>query len=220
MTVVAVGVLLAACALAPPRAVARPFARPAPVADRPSRRWRRAPGADRAAFALVLELIARELRSGATVPVALRRVAVAEPAAVSLLGVVDRIDRGGRVGAELDRWADQVGTADADLARAVLRLGITTGAALADSLDRVASTVRDRLEMDDELRALTAQSRASATVLAVAPVGFLVVLTGVDPGLVVPLVAGPVGWACLGGGLALDLLGFWWMRRLVAGAVG
>ena len=165
----------------------------------------------------MLELLARELRAGATVPVALRAVAADEPAASSLLPIVERVDRGARVGDELDRWAADLGSADAELARSVLRLGLRTGAALADSLDRVAATIRDRIELDDELKALTAQSRASASILAAAPAVFLLVIGLADPSMVAPLVTTPIGWVCLTVGIGLDVLGFWWMRRLVRG---
>lgn len=179
-------------------------------------RWRRRRD-DRAALPLALELLARELRAGATVPRAVRAVAAAEACGRSLVPVVERIERGGRVIDELDRWAAASPSPDAHLARAVLQLGFTTGAALADSLDRVAATMRDRLELDDELRALTAQSRASATVLAVAPAAFLLVLGLTAPGLVAPLVTTRLGWICLLAGIGLDAVGFWWIRRLVAG---
>ena len=29
----------------------------------------------------------------------------------------------------------------------------------------------------------------------------------------------PLGWLVLGGGLALDALGWWWMRRITRGAL-
>ena len=182
----------------------------------PAFRWRRRRD-DRAALPLALELLARELRAGATVPHAVRAVAADEACGRSLVSVVERIERGGRVIDELDRWAAASPSPDAHLARAVLQLGFTTGAALADSLDRVGATMRDRLELDDELRALTAQSRASATVLAVAPAAFLLVLGLTAPELVAPLVTTRLGWICLLAGIGLDAVGFWWMRRLVAG---
>lgn len=198
-----------------PRPLTPPVARASNDLGERFRWWRR--GGDRTALPLVLELLARELRAGATVPVALRTIAGSEPSASSLRPVVDRIDRGSRVGDELDRWAADLGSADAELARSVLRLGLRTGAALADSLDRVAATIRDRIELDDELRALTAQSRASASILAVAPAGFLMVIGLADPSMIAPLVTTPIGWLCLTAGVGLDLCGFWWMRRLVAG---
>ncbi|HAI64756.1 MAG TPA: hypothetical protein DCM13_07715 [Acidimicrobiaceae bacterium] len=182
----------------------------------PALRWRRRRD-DRAALPLALELLARELRAGATVPHAVRAVAADEACGRSLVSVVERIERGGRVIDELDRWAAASPSPDAHLARAVLQLGFTTGAALADSLDRVAATMRDRLEFDDELRALTAQSRASATVLTVAPAAFLLVLGLTAPELVAPLFTTRLGWICLLAGIGLDAVGFWWMRHLVAG---
>lgn len=203
--------------IALPRLVAQNRAHGAPSMGLVRRLRSRGAADDRRTLPLILELLARELRAGSTVPGALRSIAGADPAAASLVPVVDRIDRGARVGDELDRWAGELRSSDAHLARAVLRLGISTGAALADSLDRVAETIRDRVELDAELRALTAQSRTSATVLAVAPAIFLGVLALADPTMLAPLVTTPLGWMCLGAGLSLDLVGFWWMRRLVVG---
>ena len=99
--------------------------------------------------------------------------------------------------------------------RAVLGLGAATGAALADALDRTAEVIRERRELASELNALTAQSRASALLVAAAPVAFLAVFGLTDPGSLGVLVTSPLGWVCLLAGIGLDGIGFWWMRRLV-----
>ena len=174
-------------------------------------RVRRPPPPD---LALVLELIARELRGGASLVSAL----AALPTDVDL-GLHDlrrRVDDGAAIGDELDRWGAAIPGDDGVLVRAVLRLGLSTGAALADALDRTAAVLRERGQLADELRALSAQSRASATMIAAAPLGFLLVFALADPGALSFLLASPLGWICLLVGVALDSIGFWWMRRLVA----
>lgn len=169
----------------------------------------------RASLPLVLELLARELRSGATVPTALATIAATEPQAHALVGAVERIGHGSAIGDELDRWGRSLHPDDGPLVRSVLRLGIATGAALADALDRVAATIRERIELDEELRALSAQSRASAVMVATAPLLFLAVVAVVDPASAAVLVTTPLGWLCLLVGVSLDMLGFVWMQRLV-----
>ena len=130
-------------------------------------------------LALVLELLARELRGGATITAAMG--ALPSGADLGLRDVRRRIDDGAAIGDELDRWSASIPGGDGVLVRAVLRLGLSTGAALADSLDRTAAVVRERGDLADELRALSAQSRASATMIAGAPAGFLAVFALADP---------------------------------------
>ena len=178
-------------------------------------RRRRAAEAD---LALTLELLARELRGGASVTMAM--AALPEEADLGLRLARQRIDDGAAVGDELDRWSESLPDRDGALVRAVLRLGISTGSALADALDRTATVLRERRQLTDELRALSAQSRASATMIAAAPVGFLLVFAIADPAALSFLIASPLGWMCLAVGLGLDAVGFWWMRRLVAAVTG
>jgi tight adherence protein B len=166
----------------------------------------------------VCHALARELRRGRSLHLALRAV-VADPtlAAGSLATVVRRAEAGEAVATALGRWAAALDHPDAHLVRAVLAVGDATGAALAPSLDRAAATMRERAELGAEIRALTAQSRASALLLTVSPLAFLALLAGLDRGIVAVVVATPLGWTCLIVGAALDGVGWWWMRRLVAG---
>lgn len=182
--------------------------------------WRRRSGADPAgSLPLLLELLARELRSGATIPAALTAVAAHTPEARSLRPVVERVAQGGSLATELDRWAGRYPGQDGAVLGAVLQVGLRTGAALADALDRAAATLRARRAFDDEVRALTAQSRMSALLLAVAPVGFFVVFSTFDRSGLGVLLGTPVGWGCLAAGLVLDGLGFLWMRSLTRSVV-
>ncbi|MEY2404355.1 MAG: tight adherence protein, partial [Acidimicrobiaceae bacterium] len=104
------------------------------------------------------------------------------------------------------------------LAAAALGLGAELGGAAARSLDGVAGTLRDRNGIRREVRALSAQARASAVVIGAAPVAFLLVVAAADPGALGFLVGSGFGLLCLGSGVALDAIGAWWMRRIVAGA--
>lgn len=179
--------------------------------DRRDRRLRR----DR--LPLVLELVARDLRSGTTLNAALTRVARAD--GTGLAEAVGRIERGEPTVAALDRWLSTFPADDAALVGGVFQLGLRTGVATADALDRAAASLRVRHEVLAEVRALTAQSRASALVVAIAPVGFLTLVATADADASAFLFTTPGGWACLVVGLSLDAAGFWWMRRLVGRVV-
>ena len=158
-----------------------------------------------------LELTARALRSGASVLTALDSAA-AELPETGLRHVVRRVRGGLSLSEALDGWV--AGVSERQTAAALLVLGHTSGAAMAASLDRAAASLRQRQALDDEIRALTAQTRTSGVVVAAAPAGFAVIVTLVDRDALSGLLTTPVGLMSLGVGLVLEGLGLWWMARL------
>ena len=100
------------------------------------------------------------------------------------------------------------------LAVAALCLGVETGGAQARAVDGVASTLRDRLAVTAEVRALSAQARLSALIIGVAPVGFGAFAAATDPRTARFVFHTVPGLLLLATGLALDALGWLWMRRL------
>jgi len=178
-----------------------------------ARRWR---GRSEQAGAVpqALELAARALRSGASVLTALDSVAAELPES-GLRRVVSRVRGGLSLSAALDDWVADA--SDRRAAAALLVLGHTTGAAMAASLDRAAASLRQRQALDDEIRALTSQTRTSGMVVAGAPAGFAAIVTLIDTDAMIGLLATPAGLVSLVAGLALEALGLWWMARLSRG---
>ncbi len=171
------------------------------------------------ALPVLLELVARDLRGGATLRGALDRVVAGNgPLSASLRPVMQRVSAGERLGVAVDHWAAELDHGDADVVRAVFRLGQVTGAAMADALDRAGTTLRERADLQREVRSLTSQSRASGVLLAASPVVFLALLSFLDTSAVTVLLTTPVGWLCISVGLTLDAIGLLWMVRLT-GAV-
>lgn len=170
-------------------------------------------------LAPLLFAIARELRGGATVHAAVQAVA-RDPAVAgaSFVDLARRVAAGAPVVDELHRWAARLDHPDADLVRAVLGLGVSTGGALAATLERAAERIADRAELQREIRALSAPARASALLLTVAPVAFLAVLAAVDRRVLHTATGHPVAVVAVGVGFVLNGAGWLWMRRL-AGAV-
>ena len=163
----------------------------------------------------LLELWARSLRGGADLHRALHDVAdPASATAATLLPVIERIEAGARLGEALDGWVAELGHPDAAIVRAVLRLGDATGVATASALERAAATLRDRASMRAELAALTAQTRVSALVISLAPLGFLGVVGVADPDTARVLFTTGWGRLCLAAGLTLDGIGVVWMQRI------
>jgi tight adherence protein B len=163
-----------------------------------------------------LDRLAAALRTGSSLTTALDEVgrALEAPLGPELATLAGEASHGRPLRQVLDGWSaghDDPGTR---LAAAALVLATVVGSAPARAIDGVAATVRERLDLTAERRALAAQARISALVLSVAPVAFAALLLMADTAAAQFLVGTPAGWACLAAGVGLDATGAWWMARL------
>ncbi len=118
----------------------------------------------------------------------------------------------GRPFAEVGRdWAAHT-TSDAErLLVGVIEMGVSTGADLAVALDAVGEAIREDVDHDKRRRILLTQNQMSAAVLVVLPLVFALVAS-VTRGFVY---GSRLGAVFLAGGLAFDLVGVVWIRRLL-----
>jgi Flp pilus assembly protein TadB len=168
---------------------------------------------DRALPAL-LDHVTRQLRSGASLPLAVRTAAAASPDA-GTFRMADELAVGAPLAPAVEAWHRDCPTPARALVAAALLLASEAGGAVASVLDGVTDTLRDRIALDREVAALSSQARASAAVLVVAPVAFSVLAATADHRVADVLLGHPLGWACLAVGVALDGVGALWMSRLV-----
>lgn len=175
-------------------------------------------GGDRidAALPVAVEAIARSLRSGSSLRQAVAEAAEATPGVVGddLAGVNRAVERGAGLVEALEAWAARRPRPGVHLVVAALCVGAEIGGAQARAVDAVAATLRQRLAARAEARALATQARASAVVLAVAPLAFAAVASSADARTAHFLFRTPAGVACLLAGVALDGLGALWMARI------
>lgn len=166
-----------------------------------------------------LELLASAMRSGSSLPRALGEAgrATAAPLGPELVALAVGADQGQPMAAVLDGWGRQHDDPGTRLAATALVLATVVGMAPARAVDGVAATLRERLEVNAERRALASQARASAVVLSLAPL-LLALLLGMGDGAAGRfLLHSRAGWVCLAVGLGLDAIGAWWMARLIRG---
>ena len=170
-----------------------------------------------AAVPAMLERVASELRAGGTIATAIAALAAGDdPLAGDLARVGARVGVGATAAEALRMWSVERTAVGVDAAAGALALCTSVGGRAADALDGLATSLRERAAVAAEARALSAQARMSALVVGGAPVVFLAWSALVDPRSVHALTASGAGRACLGAGVALDALGGWWMRRIVA----
>lgn len=165
-----------------------------------------------------LERLASGVRSGSSLTHAFAAVAQStpEPLGCELRSTAVEVEHGAGLGAALDRWSARPDSgSEVCLAAAALGLAADGGGEVARSVDRVAATLRERRELRAEVRALATQARASAGVLAAAPLAFTALVSSIEPAVTTFLLTSPVGLACLAAGLGLDALGAAWMARIL-----
>lgn len=166
-----------------------------------------------------LERLATAVRAGSSLGMALSEVgdALDPPLGPEVADLAARAQRGRALPHVLDEWAATGDDAGTRLAATAMVLSTIVGSAPARALDGVATTLRERLDLAAERRALAVQARTSALVLSVAPVAFMALLVAGDTSAARFVLGTPAGWTCLGVGLGLDALGAWWMTRLSRG---
>lgn len=129
--------------------------------------------------------------------------------------LVGRTEVGIPIGEAVSAWADELDSEDARLIVGVLDLHRRSGGDLPSVLDGLVATLRERRAAHREVRALTAQARLSGVILGMLPIGFFGFLLLTSSREMVEAVATPLGRTALGLGLALEVLAFLWIRRLL-----
>lgn len=167
-----------------------------------------------------LDGLARDLRAGASFAAALPQALAGHPAVLSGLRVALQrgapvVDATARAAAEVARHHPSDAT-DALVLQA-LRAAHAAGGNGVDALDRAAAVLRERRAWRNERRAQSAQARLSARLLTVLPPAFAIWGLVADPRVRATYAASPLPAVCVVCGLTLNLVGWWWMRRLVRG---
>lgn len=166
---------------------------------------------------VALEAVARALRSGAPLEQAVREAAAAcgDGVGDELARVASAAARGVPLADAVDGWARRRPLPAVRLAASALAVAAEAGGRAARAIDGTAATVRSALEVAAETRALAAQARYSALVIAAAPLVFGALGSAADGRQAAFLLRSPLGQLCLVVALALDAVAVWWMHRLV-----
>ena len=168
-------------------------------------------------LAEVAESAAMAVRSGLSIVQATEFAA--EEAITPMAEVMSRFIQDQRLGTPfeeaLHRFADEIGSPDAKLFALVVAIHARSGGNLAGALDEVSSTIRHRIAVRRELRALSAQGRISGSVLSALPIAFFLVLAATSQHDLAPVYKSSLGVAMISAGLVMEGLAFVWIRRLL-----
>jgi tight adherence protein B len=176
----------------------------------------------------------RQKQIAAALPDALGTISNALRAGFSLLQAMDACARQtkGALGQEFERMLAEtrVGvpidealenltkrarSADLELMVTVVGIQRQVGGNLAEILDRIQLTIRERVRLQGEVRALSAQGRTSAMVVGAMPVALVAVMQVMSPTFLAPMWRPGPGQALLMLAVLLQIIGFVALRRIV-----
>jgi len=157
------------------------------------------------------------VRSGMSVPQAIAYAMreAGSPVRDDLARVVADIEVGVPLGEAIDSWAERSQSRDVQLVAGALDLHRRSGGDLPAVLDQVAATIRERVAVGREVRALTAQARLSGWILGVLPIGFFAFLWLTSRRDIEGALGTPAGLASVLLGLGLEVGAFFWIRALL-----
>ena len=164
-----------------------------------------------------LMLVAAAIRAGASLPLALRQMSqeMAAPCGQEF----ELMLREQRLGVTLD---DALGSLerrmrgdDLRLFTAAIRIAGDSGGNLAETLERLADSIRRKITVEGKISALTAQGRLQGWIMTLLPPAVAAALFAIEPEAMEPLIATWQGWIVCGVIAVLELAGLLFIRRIM-----
>lgn len=163
-----------------------------------------------------MQLLASSLRAGHSFLQALETVArdSPEPTRAEFTQVVNESRVGRDVGQALDQTAARMGSSDLFWVAEVLAINREVGGNLAEILDGVTHTIRERTQLRRQVATLSAEGKMSAYVLMALPFGIAAVLLVISPEYILRFTGGLLGQLMLGTAVVLLTAGALWLRKV------
>jgi tight adherence protein B len=110
---------------------------------------------------------------------------------------------------------ERVRSDDLDLVVTAILIHRQTGGNLAEIIDNVTKTMRDRERIRGEIKTLTAQQRLTGWILCLWPAFLALLFTAINPGMMKLLVVTTPGYVLMGVWITLNVLGYLTIRRIL-----
>lgn len=169
-------------------------------------------------FPEALDLIARALKAGHAFFVGLQIAGseMAEPIGGEFKRAYEEVSIGVSVPEALEHLAERVDCPDVRYFVTAVSIQRETGGNLAEVVEGLGSTIRKRFELQEKVKALSAEGVLSAIILFILPIAMGVLLYLVNPAYASLLMTDPIGRNMVAVGLCLMVTGGFVTRRLIA----
>lgn len=164
----------------------------------------------------MLSLLANSLKVGYGLGQAIDNTAkeLSSPMSDELNKVTREINLGVNPETALSNFMHRMHSYDLELIVTSMLIQRRTGGNLAEVLENIADTIRDRLKIYGEIQTLTAEGRLSGYILAALPFALMLILQLINNNYLNDMISTGIGRVLLGGALLMIGVGFLVIRRL------
>ena len=165
-----------------------------------------------------LDLMTSALRAGLSFPAALQLVAQEspEPLAQEFAITFDEQNLGLDVKEALVNLTERVDSLDLKFFVTAVIIQRETGGNLAEIMESIARIIRERFRILGDVRSRTAHGRLTGMILSILPVALGALITMLAPNYMLTFFRDPAGQGLLMVCVVLQIMGFFWIRRVIA----
>lgn len=164
-----------------------------------------------------IDMIVRAVRVGQSLDAAMKNVAqeMEPPLGLEFKRLIGMLNAGANIVEAMERVGEEVNLREFDFFVAACKVQIESGGNLADALESLSETIRERHNLRLKIGALSAEGKISAIIIGVMPILLLGYLSLANPSYVAPLYNTFVGHILLGMAFTLIFIGWLVMAKMV-----
>jgi len=164
-----------------------------------------------------LQMMAASLRAGYSLLQAVQAMSseADSPTKDEFSRVLNETRIGRPLNESLVEVANRMGSEDFNWVAQAIAINREVGGNLADVLDGVAHTIRERNQLQRQVASLASEGKLSAIILMALPFGVTGFLTIANPGYLNRLFTTTIGWAIVGAAIVMLTVGGIWLRATV-----
>jgi tight adherence protein B len=168
-------------------------------------------------FPEAIDLLGRSTRAGHAFTTSLELIAteLADPVAGEFKKLFEEQKFGLPLRDALMNMSERLPLIDVRFFVTAVLLQRETGGNLAEILDKLAYTIRERFKILRQVRVYTAQGRLTLLILMVLPPSLVMVMAGMNRDFISPLFTDPIGHMLLTIGVVMQTIGFFLIRRII-----
>lgn len=168
-------------------------------------------------FPEAIDTLARAVRAGHAFTTALEMITgeISEPIAGEFRQLYEEQKFGMPVRDALMNLTERVPLVDVKFFVTAVMLQRETGGNLEEILDNLSYVIRERFKIQRQVRVYTAQGRLTMALLMGMPPIIVAVMLVLNPGFIRPLFADPIGHALVVGGITLQTVGYFVIRKII-----